>query len=308
MKNIFLFLTTSAETTTFELTNPLVDENGNLITAEEAVSKFDKFWKNFDIVSKLETFIPKLIIAVILIIVGFQLAKILSKLVIKAMERQRVDPSVYNFISNFLKAAVKICFVLTALSLFININSVIAAIGALFVTAGIGLKDSVAQFASGIQILFNHPFVSGDYVSVDGTEGSVTDIRFMYTVLTTTDNKRVTIPNSHITSGIIINYSSEDKRRLDLPFVVAFDADIIKAKEIINDIIKSCEDIQADPEPACVINSQKDNGVEIVAKVWTESTKYWDVYYLLQQEIRLALTKADIETPSMGINVKAQSK
>lgn len=292
-----------AESTTLpEITNPLVDENGNLITAEEAMSRFDKFWKDFDIVSKLETFIPKLILAIVIVIVGLWLAKTLSKLVVKAMERQKVDASVYNFISNSIKAAIKICFVLIALSLFININSVLATIGALFVTAGIGLKDSVAQFASGIQILFNRPFVSGDYISVDGVEGSVTDIRFMYTILTTVDNKRITIPNSHITTGTIINYSSESKRRLDLPFIVSYDSDILKAKAAVTEVVSKCDLILDDPKFEVVINSQKENGVEIVAKAWTESSNYWDAYYSLQQEIRIRLAEEGIGAP--GTNVK----
>ena len=108
-----------------------------------------------------------------------------------------------------------------AVSMFYDVNSIWVALGGAGLAAGIGLQDSVAQFASGIQILINHPFKTGDFVEVNGVSGSVADIRFMNTVITTPDNKKIIIPNSHITTNHIINYSAENSRRIDMLFSIS---------------------------------------------------------------------------------------
>ena len=111
--------------------------------------------------------------------------------------------------------------------------------GAAGITAGLGLQASVSQFASGIQILINHPFKSGDYIDLGTVSGKVHEIKMMYTELITVDNKRVIVPNSHITGSNIINYNSESKRRIDLVFGISYDADIAKAKEVIAQTVRA---------------------------------------------------------------------
>ena len=118
--------------------------------------------------------------------------------------------------------------------------------GAAGITAGLGLQASVSQFASGIQILINHPFKSGDYIDLGTVSGKVHEIKMMYTELITVDNKRVIVPNSHITGSNIINYNSESKRRIDLVFGISYDADIAKAKEVIAQTGRKNELIRAD--------------------------------------------------------------
>ena len=114
-----------------------------------------------------------------------------------------------------------------------DISSFVAALGAAGVTAGLGLKDCIAQFASGIQILFNKPFNSGDFIEIDGLMGTVEDIRFMNTSLITVDNKKIIIPNNHITANDLINYSSQSTRRIDLVYSVSYKQDINKAKDVL---------------------------------------------------------------------------
>lgn len=285
------------------VTNPLLDENGNLVSTEEAVSKFSKLWQQWDPLGKLATAIPKLIVAVILVLLGLWLSKLLSKLCVKAMKARGVDASVYEFVRRIINAVVKFFFFLFALSMFFNVNSFLAAFGAIGLTAGLGLQSIVSQFAGGIQILLGRHFKSGDYISVDGNEGSVAEIRFMNTVIITNDNKRVIIPNSHITSSDIVNYSAEGKRRLDLPYGISYDESIEKARKVILGVISKNSGILTDPEPAILVMSHEESCVNLIARIWCKTEDYWNVYFYMQENVKLAFDENSISIPFNQLDV-----
>ena len=148
---------------------------------------------------------PSVIMAIVIVILGIVISKFIGRLAVKAMSAKGVDPSIHSFIRTIIVLLFNFIFILSALStLGLDINSFIAALGAAGITAGLGLQASVSQVASGVQILFNHPFKSGDYIDVGTVSGKVQEIKIMYTVLVTVDNKRVIIPNSYITSNIVV--------------------------------------------------------------------------------------------------------
>ena len=190
--------------------NPLLDENGQFNDVPTAFNNIVEYFDSLQLFEKFMEKLPTIVIAIVVILLGYFLSKLAKKLVVKAMQARKVDPSVYNFIKRIVSVSINFVFILSAASMFINVGSLIAAVGAAGVTAGLGLQSTVAQFASGIQILLNHPFKTGDFVELNGVSGSVADIRFMNTVIITPDNKRIVIPNSHITTNHIINYSAEN--------------------------------------------------------------------------------------------------
>ncbi|MBQ8029406.1 MAG: mechanosensitive ion channel [Clostridia bacterium] len=284
-------------------TNPILDESGQFVSAEEAVSNFAKLWEEWDIVNKFIGSIPKLIIAAVLIILGIWLSRIVSKIVIKTLKSRGVDASVYLFIKSIISVVIKIAFVLFALSLFININSFLAAIGAAGITAGIGLQDSVSQFASGIQILLNHPFKAGDYIEVNGIGGNVERIQFMNTVIITPDNKRITIPNSHITTNNITNYSAEKTRRVDLSFSVSYNSDFSLVRKAILQATESCEAVLKTPEPQIFVNSHDASGISIIARVWCENADYWNAYFQMMEKVKISFDNNNINIPFDQLDV-----
>ena len=155
-------------------------------------------------ISKLVDALPKFVGAAIIIALGFWVSAIIGKLLIKGLERKGVDASIHSFLRSIVVWVLRFAVILSALStLGFNLNSFIAALGAAGLTAGMGLQNSIAQFASGIQILVNKPFKSGDFVELENISGRVHEIKLMYTVFITVDNKRVIVPNSHITSNNI---------------------------------------------------------------------------------------------------------
>lgn len=261
--------------------------------------------KNFDgIANRIIAKMPQFIAAVVIIVAGIVVSKLIGKLVVKAMSAKGVDPSVHSFIKTIVMFIVNLIFVLSALStLNIDVNSFVTALGAAGVTAGIGLQASISQFASGIQILFNHPFKSGDFVDIGSVSGKVQEIKMMYTVLITPDNKRVIIPNSTITSSNIINYNAENKRRLDLVYSISYNDDIARAKEVILDVVKKNDLILPDPAPVIAVKEHAASSINLACLVWCSGDNYWDAFYSMQEMVKLAFDENGISIPYGQVDV-----
>ncbi len=255
--------------------------------------------RNYDgILSLIYQKTPSVIAAVLIVVIGFIASNFIGKLVVKAMRAKGVDPSIHSFIKTVVTLILKFVFILSAFStLGIDVNSFITALGAAGITAGIGLQASVSQIASGVQILANHPFKSGDYIDVGTVSGKVQEIKIMYTVLITVDNKRVIIPNSYITSNNIINYNAEDRRRLDLVFSISYDADISKAREVIKEVIDRNNLIFTDPEPIIAVKEHAASSVNLACLIWCSSNEYWNVFYYMQEAVKVAFDENKISIP-----------
>lgn len=257
-----------------------------------------------DVVKFVVSKAPLLLGAVIIVVVGFVLSNLVGKLVVKGMRARGIDPSIHTFIKTIVVLLLKFAVILSALSTMnVDVNSFIAAIGAAGITAGLGLQASVSQFASGIQILINHPFKSGDYIDLGTVSGKVHEIKMMYTELITVDNKRVIVPNSHITGSNIINYNSESKRRIDLVFGISYDADIAKAKEVIAQTVRKNELILTEPEPIIAMSAQAASSVNISCLVWCHTDDYWNVFYYMQEAVKLAFDENKIAIPYDQLDV-----
>lgn len=257
-----------------------------------------------DVVKFVISKAPLLLGAIIIVVVGFVLSNLVGKLVVKGMRARGIDPSIHTFIKTIVVLLLKFAVILSALSTMnVDVNSFIAAIGAAGITAGLGLQASVSQFASGIQILINHPFKSGDYIDLGTVSGKVHEIKMMYTELITVDNKRVIVPNSHITGSNIINYNSESKRRIDLVFGISYDADIAKAKEVIAQTVRKNELILTDPEPIIAVSAQAASSVNISCLVWCHTDDYWNVFYYMQEAVKLAFDENKIAIPYDQLDV-----
>ena len=247
---------------------------------------------------------PLFIAAVIIVVAGIVVSRLIGKLVVKGMSAKGVDPSVHSFIKTIVMFIVNLIFILSALStLNIDVNSFVTALGAAGVTAGLGLQASISQFASGIQILFNHPFKSGDFIDIGSVSGKVQEIKMMYTALITPDNKRVIIPNSTITSSNIINYNAENKRRLDLVYSISYGDDIAKAKNVLAEVIKSNERILTDPEPINAVKEHAASSVNLACLIWCTADEYWDVFYAMQENVKLAFDENGISIPYGQLDV-----
>ena len=199
-----------------------------------------KQWSFANFPEKFAAALPKLIVFIVVIAVGFWLSKLAGNLMVKILESKNVDKSMHRFVNRSTVIFLRIIVAVVALEqVGFNVNSFITALGAAGITAGLGLQNSIAQLAGGIQILFNKPFKSGDFVEIDNVSGKVREIRFMYTTLVTNDNKLVVVPNQKITTSTLINYTARDKIRLDLTYSISYDDDVEKAKKVLKQVIES---------------------------------------------------------------------
>lgn len=248
--------------------------------------------------------IPKLVIAAIIIIAGFFFSKLCGNMLVKLLKKNKVDETVHYFLRRMLVVTMGIVFVLFALSAVgVNINSFIAALGAAGITAGLGLQTSISQFASGLEILFVKPFKKGDYIEVEDVNGVVEEIHFMNTTLLTLDNKRVIVPNSHITGNNLINYTSENKRRIDLTFSISYSDDIAKAKQVIESCANDSPYVIDDPNTIIAVKEHSSSSIDIASYVWCKSEDYWKAYFDMQERVKLAFDKNGVQIPFTQMDV-----
>ena len=242
--------------------------------------------------------IPLIIGALIIVLIGFWIADLVGNIAVKAMKAKGVDSSIRSFVRTMIVLVLKIIVILSAIStLGVNINSIIAALGATGIAAGLGLQESVSQFASGISILINKPFKSGDYVELENVSGKVSEIKLMYTTLITLDNKQIIVPNSHITSNNLINYTAQSKRRLDLVYSISYNTDISKAKQVLSEVVENYELVLKNPEPIIAVKEHASNSINIACYVWCNSADYWDVFYYMQEQVKLAFDSNGVSIP-----------
>lgn len=266
------------------------------------ISAFSK-WAS-DLPLKIFNSIPQIIGAVIIIVVGIFFSRLCGRILIKIMKKKRVDESVHHFLKSMLVVSMRIVFVLFALSVLgFDISSFAAALGAAGITAGLGLQGLISQFASGIEIMFNKPFRAGDYIALESVEGTVEEIHFMNTTLLTPDNKRVVIPNSHITSNNLINYTAQTTRRVNLKFNISYKDDIALAKKVIEDAVAACPHTLDNPKTVIAVGAHSESSVTIDALVWCRSDNYWPTFYDMQERVKLDFDKAGINIPFNQLDV-----
>lgn len=241
---------------------------------------------------------PKLIAAILIMIVGFGVVNILLRMLDKFLQKSKVDLSLHSFIKSVASVVLKILVIVIALStLGVQMTTFVAIIGAAGLTIGLALKDSLSNLAGGVLLLTFRPFNIGDFIAVGDKEGTVKRIEILYTHMNTTDNKRVVLPNSNLANADITNYSTEDERRVDLVFGIGYEDDIDYAKSVLKDVLDNHKAVLGDPDPVIKVESLGDDAVNIVIKAWTKSEDYLETYYDLQEIVKKRFDKEDIEMP-----------
>ena len=245
----------------------------------------------------------KLLGAVVVFIVAWIAIKIITKMLKKILSRSKIGDSAAGFLISVLKAIMWGIAVLTAVGQVVNLNSMITALGAAGLTASFALQGSLGNFVSGMQIIFSNPFVVGNYIAVDNKEGTVSRIDILNTTLISFDNKEIIIPNSKITSGIVVNFTSQPTRRLDLSYSVSYNTDLALVKSVLTKLIENDERILKEPEPIVAVGSHKDSSIEVMAKIWVNNEDYWALYWDMQERVKNAFDENNISIPFPQLDV-----
>jgi small conductance mechanosensitive channel len=243
-------------------------------------------------------FLINLITAAAIFFIGKWIAKMVASLLKKAMDKANVDPTLSKFAKNLSYAVLLIFVVLASLrKLGVPTTSAVAILGAAGLAVGFALQGSLSNFAAGIMMIIFKPFSVGDYIEAAGTAGIVKEIDIFNTILNTVDNKRVIVPNGQITSDNIVNYSSNDTRRVDLVIGVSYDDDLKKAKQVIEDVIKADRRILEDPAYTVAVSELGDSSVNFVVRPWVNSADYWSVRFDLTEKIKVSLEENGLSIP-----------
>jgi len=220
----------------------------------------------------------KVIAAIAIFIIGRWIAKLVRRAVSRVMEKADVEPIITGFVSSIAYIALLAFVVVAALGqLGIQTTSFIAILGAAGLAIGLALQGSLANFAAGFLLIIFRPFKVGDFIEGAGVAGVVREIQVFTTTLKTPDNKTIIIPNSKLSGDNIINYSAEATRRVDMTVGVAYNADLAKVKDVLNDIISKDGRILADPAPQVAVAELADSSVNFVVRVWTNTGDFWGV-------------------------------
>lgn len=268
----------------------------------ENANKFEEFLQG--LIDLAWNFIPKLIIAILIFSIGWWLAKFVSKLIKKALSKGKADQTAISFIYSIVLCSLRILIIISALAeLGINVTALLTAIGAATVTIGLALQDTMKDIASGMLIVINKPFKAGDFIEFENLQGTVQKILITNTYLLTIDNKEVIIPNSKLTGDSLTNYTSQDMRMLDLSYQISYNDDMSKAKSIIKKLIDTDSRFIKDPKPVVAVSKHNDSSIQIIARVWCKTEDYWNLYYYMQEQVKLDFDKAGINIPFNQIDV-----
>ncbi len=249
---------------------------------------------------------PSLLAAIAIFFIGKWVAKWIKRLVARGMTRAEVDPMIVSFTTSMIYIGLMVFVVIAALGeIGIQTTSFIAILGAAGLAIGLALQGSLANFAAGFMLIIFRPFKVGDVIEAAGVTGKVDEIQIFTTTLRTPDNKTIIIPNGKLGNDNIINYSTQETRRVDITVGVGYDSDLKQVREVLQEIVDADGRILKDPEPLIVVGELADSSINFFVRVWVKSADYWDVFFDANETIKTRLDEAGINIPypTMDINL-----
>ncbi len=240
----------------------------------------------------------KIGVAIAIFVIGKYIAKLITKIAIKAMEKNKIDETLKQFLENVIYGILLIFVVLASLGqLGIQTTSFIAILGAVGLAIGLAFQSTLSNISAGVMIIIFRPIKIGDFVEAGGISGVVEEINIFNTMMKTADNKVIIVSNSNIIGGNIVNYSIKETRRVDFVFGIGYDDDLKLAKQTLLDIVNEDIRVLKEPEPFVAVSELADSSVNFVVRVWVKSADYWDVNFDTIEKVKLTFDEKGISIP-----------
>ncbi len=247
--------------------------------------------------------LAKLLPAVIILVVGILVAKLLIKLVDTALEKSKLEKAAHSLIRSIVKTAIYVVLLLiVAANLGIDITGIVALASVLTLAVSLSVQNALTNLIGGFTLLSTKPFVSGDFVEIAGQSGAVKEIGLTYTKLATSDNKIVSIPNSAVVSAQIVNYTVSGSRRVDINVSASYDAPVETVLEALRQA-GAVETALADHAPFAAVSSYGDSAINYVLHVWCSSADYWTTLFNTNRRIKEVFNEKGIEMTYPHLNV-----
>lgn len=242
--------------------------------------------------------LPNLVLAIVILIAGIWIIRIINRLVRGFFKRKDYDLALETFLQSFINIALKVLlFVLVISQLGVQSSSLVAMIGAAGLAIGLALQGSLSNFAGGVLILLFKPFKVGDFISAQGVDGVVKEISIFTTKLNTFGNQVAIIPNGKLSNDNIINYNSESTRRDKIDVGIGYGSNIKQAKEILLQICAENEKILEDPIPEVYVGELGDSSVNLTLRFWAKNEDFWAAHFYVMEELKHRFDEAAIEIP-----------
>lgn len=245
----------------------------------------------------------KLFKALIAIVIGVLIIRIVMKVIRLTLEKSRLEKAAHTLILSLSRTAMYILLALiTASTLGIDVTSIVALASVLTLALSLALQNMVSNVIGGFTILYTHPFHSGDFVEIAGQSGTVQEINMTYTMLATPDNKMISIPNSAVVAAQIVNYSVTGTRRVDVTVSASY---TMPTQKVIDALVLAgtVDNALLEPAPVAVVTSYGESAICYSLRVWVKSDDYWDVYFTVTQRVKNIFDEQGIAMTYPHINV-----
>ncbi|MBP3763783.1 MAG: mechanosensitive ion channel family protein [Bacteroidales bacterium] len=250
-------------------------------------------------------FLPKLLIAIVILWLGMKLAKMLKRIIVKALDKKNAEASLKTFLGSLVDVLLKAMIIIMAMDVIgIKATSFIALLGAMGLAIGMAMQGTLQNFAGGVIILLMKPFKVDDYIECGQYKGYIKEIRIFHTIMRPFNGRIVIIPNSELATKSLINHTKEPQIRLDVVASVAYGTDIAKAKAVLWEVIKAEPLVKWDyKEPSVAVSDLGTSSVDISLWLWTRVEDYWTVWMRIREDIYIAFNNAGVEIPFPQVTV-----
>lgn len=242
--------------------------------------------------------------AFIVFLVGRLVINLLNKLVRKILSKRDIDPSVKTFVGSLVNVSLTILLIISVVgALGVQTTSFAALLASAGVAVGMALSGTLQNFAGGVMILLFKPFKVGDYIEAQGQSGTVKEIQIFNTIITTTDNKVIIIPNGGLSTGIMMNYSKESQRRVDWVFGIGYGDSYEHAKAVIARLLDNDPRVLKDPNYFIALTALNSSSVDIVVRAWVKAENYWGVFFDMNEKVYKTFAEENLNIPFPQMDV-----
>ena len=254
-------------------------------------------WLN-TVKDKAIDFLPTLGAALAILIIGWLVARLITAITRKAMERSKLDPTLTNFLGSCVYMILMAFVIVSSITkLGVNTASFVAIIGAASFAIGFALQGSLSNFAAGVMMMIFRPIRVGDLVEAGGVLGVVSDVGVFATVINTLENKKAIIANGTITGGNIVNYTANGALRVDMTFGIGYDDSMDDAITAMLDVLRGDERVLAEPAPTVACVGHCSSSVDFVCRPYVHPDHYWDVWFDTHKRVKEEFDKRGISIP-----------
>ena len=285
-----------------ELMTVTQDISSGLLNPQVTATLLRRGWTGF--VGWLRTsgpgYLVKIILAALIILAGWLLAKLVRKTVEKSLRRSAVNISLLlhrTIVSSAYRLVLFMAAMIALAQFGISLGPMLAGLGVVGFILGFALQDSLSNFAAGMMILFYRPYDVGDFVEISGVFGKVEHMSMVSTSILTVDNQKLVVPNSKIWGDVIKNVTDQKIRRVDMVFGISYSDDIPHAEQVLEGILADNERVLADPAPVVRLHKLNDSSVDFVVRPWVKTDDYWDVYWEITRTVKMRFDAEEISIP-----------